>query len=267
MSSGKRFLLGILLFVSSYSCADEIDTHAAINIVQSVIGQCEHQGMLACEPHLQGIDELFNYIRVFRQVLHLDKELRSFVTHKYPNAPKLPFKAFKASRYLAINVNLTTEQFASRVVEAKQVADGYDVVMDEPNGPVLKLRRKSDQWSMIFPPKSAKHFNHLKTLSAAGELKRSVLIYRMLEADLSEISKQELEQNINRDLAPLLVSIFGEHRFPELQKWSQKDVDEIIRFYSQFSNAEEMKLYIQKKKKTISAASAGADVANPLWAH
>lgn len=247
MRSGKSFLLGILLFWCSHSIADEIDTHAAINIVQSVIGQCEHQGMLACEPHLEGIDELFNYIRVFRQVINLDKELRSYVTHKYPNAPKLPFKAFKASRYLAINVNLTTKEFASRVVEAKQVATGYDVVMDNRAGPVLKLRRKSDQWSMIFPPESAEHFSHLKTLSAAGELKRSVLIYRMLEAELAEISKQELEQNINRDLAPLLVSIFGEHRFPELQKWSQKDVDDIILFYSQFSNVEEMKAHIQKQ--------------------
>lgn len=267
MHSGKSILLGTLLLWCSHSSADEIDTHAAINIVQSVIGQCEDQGMLACEPHLQGIDELFNYIRVFRQVLNLDKELRSFVTHKYPNAPKLPFKAFKASRYLAINVNLTTEQFASRVVEAKQVADGYDVVMDEANGPVLKLRRKSDQWSMIFPSESKEHFSHLKTLSAAGELKRSVLIYRMLEADLAEISKQELEQNINHDLAPLLLSIFGEQRFPELQKWSQKDVDEIIRFYSQFSSAEEMKLYIQKKAKTISAADSGVNAANLLLAH
>ncbi len=267
MNLGKIMLLSFLVMFSSFSKADEIDTHAALNIVQTVIGQCEKNGMLACEPRLQGIDTLFDYIRMYRQVIALDNELRKFVTHKYPNAPKLPFEAIKASKHMAINVKLTTEQFAARVIRAEQVAEGYDVVIDQDNGPIVKLRRQNQQWVMIFPKESSSHFSQLKTLTAAGKLKRSVMIYRIMQADLTDITKQELEKNLNQDLAPLLLGVFGKERVPEMEKWLTKDMSEVINFYSQFSNPKEMQRHIKKNAKQSSAAGSTSGVANPLLAH
>ncbi|MGH1463371.1 MAG: hypothetical protein ACRBB6_15205 [Neptuniibacter sp.] len=249
MKSGKILFLSFLILMAPHSYSDEIDTHAAKNIVESIIQQCEQEGMLACEPRLRGIDLLFDYIREFRKVFALEAELKRFVTHKYPNAPKLSFDAIKASRYLAINVDLTTKDFSSRVMSAQQVKQGYDVVMDRKDGPILKLRRFNDQWVAIFPDESKQHFSQLKTLSAAGKLKRAILIYRMLEADLTDLTKFKLEENINQDLAPLVIGVFGDKRFPTLAQWHHSNVDEVINFYSQFSNTKEMRNHLEEQNK------------------
>ncbi|MGH1431543.1 MAG: hypothetical protein ACRBB4_10525 [Neptuniibacter sp.] len=267
MKSGKIWLLSFMLLISPTSHTDEIDTHAAINIVQSIIGQCESEGMLSCESRLHGIGTLFDYIRMYRQVIALDNELRKFVAHKYPNAPKLPFEAIKASRHMAINVNLTTEQFMERVISAQQVVDGYDVIIDQENGPILELRRKNQQWVMIFPSESSRHFDQLKTLTAAGKLKRSIMIYRIMEADMLDISKQELEKRLNLDLSPLLLGIFGKKRVPELEKWQNKEMNEVIDFYSQFSNPQQMNNYIKQNSKRLNEEDSSVNAANPLLAH
>jgi len=267
MKARLNLLFCLLFFFSSPAQSDEIDKHAAVNIVQSILQECEANGLLTCESRMRGINVLFDYIRVYRQVIELDKELRKFVAHKYPKAPKLPFAAFKASQRMAINVSLTTEQFSSRIVNARQVPNGYDVIMDTSNGPVLQLRRQNAEWIMIFPPEGLEHFNQLDTLSAAGQLKRSILIYRMLEADLTGLSKQQLEKNINQDLAPLMVKIFGLERFPDLATWQEKEVEEVIAFYQQFSNAKDMQRHIQQHTNTFNSERSSVNAAIPPWAH
>lgn len=243
-----RIVITCLVLLSSPSiAADDIDKHAAVKIMQTIVGTCETQGMLACEPYLKGIDTLFSYIRVYQQVSELDHELQHFIQHKYPGDTEFNYYTLYASLSLYLNVDFTTEQFTSRVQMANQVREGYDVVMDQTDGPVLKLRRADNQWIAMFPKEGEQHFSQLKTLSAAGQLKRSILVYRMLEADLAGLSKLQFEDNLNKDLAPLIVSIFGEERFPKLRDWLVQDVDSVIEFYSQFSNLDQMKQFIKEQ--------------------
>lgn len=237
-------ITSFILLLSPVTQADEIDKHAAIKIMQSIVGTCESQGMLACEPYLKGIDTLFNYIRVYKQVSELDHELQRFIQHKYATE-EFNYYSLYASLSLYLNVDFTTEQFTNRVKTAVQVRDGYDVVMDKEDGPILKLRRQNNLWIATFPKEGEQHFSQLDTLSAAGQLKRSILIYRMLEADLADLPKDKFEENLNKDLAPLIISIFGKERFPKLADWLVQDVDSVIRFYSQFSNLDQMKRFIK----------------------
>lgn len=237
---------GLLLILAPLSNADEIDRHAATQIIQSIIGTCEEQGMLACEPSIRGMEQLFRNIHLFQQVAALDEALQDFILHRYPNAEQFSSVELSARLNLSLDVDFTPAQFVKRIHQAEQVAAGYDVVFDNQNGPLLQLRRQDEQWLAVFPAADFQQQQYLLTLHATGQLKRSILIYRMLEAEMADLPIETLELNLNSDLAPLIASIYGQQA-PEATPWLIKDVDEVISFYRTFGNETEMRDQIRKE--------------------
>ena len=245
----KVFVLLFILGVQSNAVAGDKDKEASIAIVNSIIGICQEKGMLSCQPYMKGIDFVFDYIRLFDQVSELDKKFKEFVKKKYPKEDGFDFDVIQASLVLSIDITMNPDQFVTRITDVNKVKNGYDVTLD--NGPVLQLRKQGESWIAIFPQEVNGQFKRFQPLYMAGQLKRSILIYRMLEAEMANLTKDELEENISKDIAPILVALFPKEKFSIIAKWLVKDVNEVIKFYSQFSNIDELSAHIIKVHKLL----------------
>jgi len=247
MKMVKVLVFVLPLVLSGISNANEDAKNESISIVNSIIGICKTKSMLACQPQMRGADFVFDYIKLFDYLSKLDKQFKDFLVEKYPSKSGFDFDVIQASLKLSIEITFTPEQFVSRITSAKKVKNGFDVIMD--NGPVLQLRKQKDSWVAIFPPEVEKQFKQLEPYYTAGQLKRSILIYRMLEGKMANLSKDKLEANVSEDIAPILVAMFTKEKVPTLAKWLVKDVNEVIKFYGQFSTIEDMKAHIVKTHK------------------
>ena len=126
MRSIKALSLSLLLLSAPLSKADDIDQQVAVQIIQSIIGTCEQQGMLACEPSVRGMEPLFQNIILFRQVAELDDALKGFIEHRYPDAPHFSSYALSARLNLSLDVDFTPAQFVDRIYSAEQVPEGSE---------------------------------------------------------------------------------------------------------------------------------------------
>ena len=210
MKSGMALICLMLLIMSGTSEANDNAKDQSISIINSVVGVCQTRGMLACEPHIRGADFLFKYIRLFDQLAELDDQFKLFLLTNYPSDGGVDFDIIQASLNLSMEITITPEQFASRIRDAHRVENGYDVTMD--NGQILKLRKENNDWVAIFPPDMGGQFKTMQPFYTAGLLKRSILIYRMIEADMADLSKDQLEENVSTDIAPILVAMFGKEK-------------------------------------------------------
>lgn len=238
----------IAIFIMAGHCvvanATEKEKADSIEIVNTIVGVFKNKGMLACQPNIKGADFVFEYIHLFEQVSQLDSQYVSMLKKRYPKENGLDIDAIQASLNLSLEITFTPDQFVSRITRATKNNDGYDVILD--NGPVLQLRKTGRNWVAIFPPEVGNQFKQLEPYYTAGQLKRSILIYRMLEAEMANLDKDKVESNVSGDIAPIIVAIFGKEKFPKLIKWAVKDVNEIIKFYGQFSTKDDMKAHIKK---------------------
>lgn len=224
--------------------AGEKEKSESIEIVKSIIGVCKEKGMLACEPNMKGVDLVFEYIRLFDQVSQLDIQFNELLKTRYPKEQGLDFDVIQASLNLSLDITFTPEQLVSKVTGATKKPNGYDVVIG--GGRVLQLRKTDNIWIVIFPQEVAAQFKQLEPYYTAGRLKRSILIYRMLEADMANLDKDQVEENVSKDIAPILVALFGKRKTPTILKWLVNDISEVIKFYSPFTTTEDMKAHIIK---------------------
>ena len=72
---------------------------------------------------------------------------------------------------------------------------------------------------------------------------------------------------MSEDIAPVLVALLGKEKTPALMRWAVKDVNEVIRFYSQFSTVDDMKTHIKDARKlaTLTQALSGLDRPLSVW--
>lgn len=241
----KVLVILLLCGYQTFAHAGRNEVDESIQIVKEIIGVCEKQGMLACEPNLKGIDIVFNYVRLFDQVAKLDKQFKEFLELRFPDDNGFDFDVIQVSLNLSLDFTFKPEQFVARITDAAKVKGGYDVIMD--NDPIVQLRKNENSWTMIFPSNGDIQFEQLEPFYNAGQIKRSILIYRMLEAEMVNISKDQVEENVSNDMAPLLVAVFGKEKVPALMRWVTKDVNEVVDFYRNFSSIEDMKAHISKK--------------------
>jgi len=234
----------ILYYFSGSLYANEGAMNKSIAIVNNIIGICQTKGMLTCQKNIEGVDIVFEYIKLFDQVSALDAKFKEFLAQNYPSEAGFDFDVMQASLNLSMEITFTPEQFASRITDAKKVSNGYDVVLD--NGPIFQLRKKNKIWIVLFSPELSSQFKQVESFYTAGRLKRSIIIYRMLEAKMAGLTKDELEENVSVDIAPIMIAMFGEKNFPTLMKWLSKDISEVADFYSKFTTIDDMRTYISK---------------------
>lgn len=251
MKLNKGLIALILMLASTSLYANEKDLQNSAKIMDGIIGVCATRGMLECRPNIQGLDDVFRFVEVLEQVSMLEKELAAFVEDHYPNTGGLDFDVMQASLKLSLDVSFKPESFISKARSATKTGEGYNVVWGD--GLILKLVKNAEgQWLAVFPPEANKQFSQLRPFFLAAQLKRSILLYRANEAQIAKLSKDELENNISQDLAPVVVAVLGKERVPGIVKWLTKDLSEVIQFYSQFSSIQQMRDHIIKTHKLAS---------------
>jgi len=215
----------------------------ATNIINSIVGKCKTEGMLSCEPHIKEVNIAFDYIRLFNTVSIIENDFNNFVKNKY-SINKPINKALQASLKLKLNVTFNPEQFTSGIRDSIKVKDGFDVYMSD--GSIYELRNEGNSWVMIFPIEMQNKLKQLEPYIVAAKIKRAILLYRMQEADMANLSFDKFNENIGQDLGPLIVAMFGKDKYPDLAKLATKELNSIINFYSQFSTNQDMIKYIKK---------------------
>lgn len=241
----KNLIFLILISINAQSFAGDAEKTRSIELVNQIVGVCQSKGMLACEPYIKGMDVVFEYIRLFNQVSDLDRQFKDFLASNYQKDKSIDFDVLQASLNLSLDITFSPEQFSSKITNAVKVDNGYDATFSD--GLIFQLRKKSSEWIAIAPVSLAEKMGQLQTYFNAGQLKRSILVYRMLEAEMATLSKDKLEANISEDIAPILVALFGKEKMSSLLKWIVKDVNEVINFYNQFSTVKDMENHIIKK--------------------
>ena len=240
----RQFLAVLFLvvaFAPSGNGADTKDDAAAV--VSGITRLCESKGMLACESQIRGIPELFDFIRLLDQIDVLDRRFGAFVQDRYKE-DVFHFEVLKASLSLKLDINYNPGRFMQKATAVNKVPGGYDVLTD--TGETVKVRRVNEAWQLQIPETMAKQLEQLRPYILVGGLKRSILVFRMLEADMAKLTKAELEANVSKDLAPVLVMLFGKDKFPKLAQWLIKEPKDVIAFYSQFQTVGDMRAHIVK---------------------
>lgn len=241
-------LLIFLAFTPVAIADDNKDRAAAIKIIEDIVSVCETKGMLACEKNVVGIDPMFQLLHLFEDLHNTEQTFNNFMQRRYADEGTARFYVLDASLRLSPNIQFQTKQFVQRIASVKRVANGFDVMLDGKDS--LSIRKDSERWYMQFPEAKAREFERqFESFRLAAALKRSILIYHMLEADMAKLSRSDLERKVSEDLAPIVVALLGKEKFPGIVKWLVKDTKEVVAFYQQFETVDDMKAHIRKTYK------------------
>ena len=234
-------IIAITLFLSS--CAQgnvPSDTELASQHIDSIMGICEDKGLVACSASLKGIDPLISYLQLCDEVKSIESRFLVFVKDRYQDENSYPL----VSLPLCSEVRFTRDAFTKRITSVKKVPGGFDVTLD---GNLVYLLRSDneDHWTISFPEQMVSQLSQLTNHRVAIETKRSILVYRMLEADMADLSAEELKAGIDHDFYPLVVAVMGS-RFPMPILSNIQPVEKVIEFYTQFESVDDMKAHIRK---------------------
>lgn len=233
----------VLVFQVSFA-NDSNGNHKATGLLNTIFDVCENKGMLACRPGIQGADFLFEYIELFDQIATLQKTFDSMVKSKFTKEYNGMFEVFNVASNLSLDITFTPSDFISRISNIKKINSGYEVMLDADIK--IELKEKNQRWTVIFPNKMSEQFESLKPYYFAGLLIRRILIYRINELRMTNISFEKTEKEISADITAVLISLYGEDKWPSLKTWSVKNLSEVESFYHQFATPSEMKAYIKK---------------------
>lgn len=244
------FSIVLILIAATITSADEkYDNAAALTIIDQIIGTCETKGMLACQPNIMGADQVFDYIRLLDSVRETEAVFDKFIKRRYANEAYVRFFILDTLSP-SIDITFTRDQFVKRITSVKRVANGYDVTMDGKH--ILGLRNEKTRWYVQYPDSMTGQLDQIKPFRLVSALKRSILVYRMLEAEMANLGRAELEKKVSEDIAPIAITLFGKEKFPQILKWFVKDANEVVAFYQPFKSVDDMKAHIRKTYKLSS---------------
>lgn len=245
----KVLFLSVLLFFfySFHACANQKEIKEVTEIINKVIGVCQEQGMLACEKNFSGGDVLFKYIRGFEEAKQYDQAYLDFLKARYPEEVEFDLYVFRASLNIDLNITFTPEQFVSKIENASVAPQGYLIKMN--SGDNVSLINQNNTWVLEIPPNQLGQMETLERYYYAAQMKKYILTYRTMEADLAGLSKAQLQKNVSNDLAPFIVALFGKDKFPNIVNYLVKDIGSVISLYKNFDDIKSMEEYIKKTYK------------------
>ena len=253
-SSLRGYLFSLLLlFISALPTqAAQREVDQVAGILGGIIDVCQSEGMLACEKNFKGADLLFDYIRMFAEVEQYDRAYKKFLRDHYPDNSGFDFYVLRASLNLAMDITFSREQFIAKIRDVAETDRGYALTMD--TGETVSLDNHDGTWVFEVPPRQAEQLKSLENFYQVGRIKKWIIIYRTMEADLAGLSKKQLQDNISHDLAPFIVALFGKEKFPEIVRYLVTDTDSVLAFYNRFSSREDMERHI---RQTLTEQSKG----------
>lgn len=234
-----------LYIYTATACAGHKEIQEVTKILNKVIGVCQEQGMLACEQNFRGGDILFKYIRGFEEAKQYDQAYIDFLKDRYPAESDIDLYVLRASMNINLNLTFNPEQFISKIEDASVSNKGYIIKMN--TGENVSLVKQNNKWVFEIPPDQAGQFKALERYYQAAQMKKIIITYRTMEADLAGLSKSQLQKNVNNDLAPFIVALFGKDKFPEIVNYLTTDIGSVIRLYNNFDDRKSMEQYIQQK--------------------
>ena len=217
-----------------------------VRILGQIAAVCEEQGLEACGPRIRGMDLVFTYDRAYRAMKHSEAEFVEFVRRRY-EMPAFTMKDMAAHVDPKVDVGISRTAFDKKVGLVKQVPGGYDV--DWTGEGTITLRLVADVWVAQFPAETTAKVQALNSYVLAANLKRAIMVYRMLEAQMVDYALEEFASRFVGDLTPLVAAVL---RKPELiakvPDWERR-LDEVKKFYAKFESVDDMRADIVKRHR------------------
>jgi len=226
--------------------ADDQARKEANVIIQDIAAICETKGLEACEPNLRGMEPLFAYLRARREMEITEKEFVAFVRDRY-SMPDFTMDKMAAHLNPRLNVTISRQSFEGKIQKATRVAGGYDAQMSDG---LVKLRREKEAWVAYLPEVAQEKMGTVRLYTSAARLKRSIMTYRKLQAELLNYDLDEFATRFVQDLGPLTVAVLRrEDLVAQMPDWEQR-LDKVVEFYSQFKSVEDMRAEILASRKS-----------------
>ena len=240
------FLLFSSLYLAAHAAGtDDKARDEAIAIFMRIGETCETKGMEACEPNLRGMEALFDYFRAVNEMEQTEAEFVAFVRTRY-SMPDFTMDKMAAHLKVKLGVEVNCHSFDGNVQQATRVPGGYDV---QTKDGLTRLRLEKQTWVAYLPAEMDKKMTIARRYTFAAKLKRSIMIYRKMEAELLDYNLDEFATRFVGDLGPLAVALLQKpDMIAQMPDWQQK-VQGVIDFYSQFKSVEDMRAHILASKK------------------
>lgn len=240
-----RVTLGVLVLLAGVS-ARAGDAKAEVQaIAADITKRCLDGGLLACEPNMRGVPTLFNMVRARDGLLDAEQKFTEFMRTRYPEKP-FELSRMNATLDLNLNIEITPKGMLHDPVSAVKVPGGYDVTLKD--GEIVQMRRDHETW---YLQASASQEEKAKQIFdpylAASKLKSKILVYHMIEAELTSMDRETLEDKVCIDLAPLVAKMLGPKKVPPETVAHLPPLDEVVKFYGQFDSPDDMERYIRSE--------------------
>ncbi len=201
--------------------------------------------MLACEKNFRDMDQVFEFFREYDKLAIAETKFADFVKSRYPGET-FDWSLMRASLKLKVKPTMTPQTLLKGEVVAQKIADGYRVRTGKGE---FDLRHDSDGWYLVPGEIALEQINkgirQLAPYYRAAMLKRIILAYRMLEADMAKLDKDVLERGVNEDLAPLVAAMLGPESVPQVLREQLKPLDDVLAFYGPLNSRKKMEAAIR----------------------
>lgn len=230
-------LLAFFAFTAHAETPDAKARDEVKTILLEIGGICETRGLEACEPYLRGVDPLFAYVHAMHDLQQTEAEFVKFVRERY-TMPDFTMDKMAAHLNLKMNVTISRSNFDDKIGATKRVADGYDVLV---KGEPWQVRREGGRWIAHAPPGMAANLESLRRYTVAARLKRSMMIYRRIEAQMRRYDLDNFAKRFVSDLMPLTVAMLQrDDLIAQLPDWEPR-LDEVVKFYARFKTEGDMR--------------------------
>lgn len=109
----------------------------------------------------------------------------------------------------------------------------------------LSLKNENGTWVVHFPRELSERAEAVNDYILAALLKRAIMVYRQLEAELLGHDYEELARRLGEDMTPLVVAVLRrDDLVAQVPDWRQR-LEGVMAFYRQFDTVESMKAHIE----------------------
>jgi hypothetical protein len=238
-------LLSTLLGLGAHAETPDLKARGeAEAILHEIVGVCETRGFEACEPNFRGVDPLFAYVHAMHDLQQAEDQFVKFVRTRYA-MPDFTMDKMAAHLNLKMNVTFNRSTFDDKIANVTRVPSGYDVQVRDG---LWQVRRENGKWIAQAPSNMAANMQSIQRYAVAARLKRSMMVYRVLEAQMRSYDLDAFAKRFVSDLGPLTVAILRrDDLIAQMPDWERR-VDEVVKFYSRFKTEDDMRAAIARSR-------------------
>jgi hypothetical protein len=247
MKKSYKFIFLISLFVVA---ADSLAFDPVEKVVD-VFSKCLNLGYLECDKEFVGSNRgVFHFFIVIDRLERAEKDFDKFIQNIYPN-DKSFFYAYLLQGKINFNINIKQNLDIDNLrkkIEVKKISSEKFYIRIKGLDP-FEIVNKNDEWKVSVFNLSENNFidSDKYPIYLLMKLKANILNYHVAYAQNYKQDKEDLLDDINEAILPLVWNSLTDKERPLLMKWLIKDPKEVIDFYINMDTDEK----IQKRLKDI----------------